>query len=115
MIIADESLNNNLIISMRNAGYEVLSVAEEFRGISDEEVALKSLSPASIIISEDKDFGELAYHYKVSLIGIILLRYAPGEVEIIKKMLLSFLEDHVEKLTGKFAVINVNKIRIRSL
>lgn len=115
MIIADESLNKNLIIALREAGFSVLSIAEDFAGISDEEIAMKSLSPPRIIISEDKDFGELVYHYKVSVIGVIFLRYEPFEYDIIKTRLLAFLKDYENRISGKFTVITFNKTRIRTL
>jgi biotin operon repressor len=35
MILADENLNFNFINDLRAAGYEVLSVSEQFRGITD--------------------------------------------------------------------------------
>ena len=85
MIIADESLNGNLVIAIREAGFDVLSIAEECAGISDEEIAISSISPPRIIISEDKDFGELVYHYKVSVIKVILLRYEPFEYISLKQ------------------------------
>ncbi|MEJ7680049.1 MAG: DUF5615 family PIN-like protein [Segetibacter sp.] len=54
--------------------YCLLHIAEENAGVSDEKIVLLSLSPPNIIISEDKDFGELVYHHKVSVIGVILLK-----------------------------------------
>jgi predicted nuclease of predicted toxin-antitoxin system len=114
-MIADESVNKNLIIALRKAGHSVLSIAEESAGISDQEIVIKSLIPPRIIISEDKDFGELVYHHKVSVIGVIFLRYTPYEFDIIKERLLTFIADHMGNLQGKFAVITFNKIRIRTL
>ncbi len=89
-MIADESVNKNLIIALRMMGHNVLSIAEESAGISDEKIALMSLSPPGIIISEDKDFGELVYHHNISVIGVILLRYRPSDFETIKKLFTCF-------------------------
>lgn len=114
-MIADESVNKNLIIALRKAGHPVVSIAEESAGISDEKIAMLSLSPPGIIISEDKDFGEFVYHHKVSVIGVILLRYSPSEFETIKDRLLAFIFEHKPNLHGKFVVITFNKIRIRTL
>ncbi len=114
-MIADESVNKNLIVALRKAGLSVLSIAEESAGISDEKIVVQSLIPPRIIISEDKDFGELVYHYKVSVIGVILLRYSPDEFEVIQQRLLTFIEEHIGNLNGKFVVITFNKTRIRTL
>ncbi len=114
-MIADESVNKNLIIALRKAGLSVLSIAEESAGISDEKIVIQSLIPPRIIISEDKDFGELVYHHKVTVIGVILLRYRPNEFDIIKELLTTFIEEPIEDLHGKFVVITSNKTRIRTL
>ncbi len=114
-MIADESLNKNLLVALRNAGHDILSISEQYFGISDEEVAEMSLFPPRIIISEDKDFGELVYHQKTSVAGVILLRYQPHELEIIKHRLLSFLSDYKQSLQGKFVVVTFDKTRIRGL
>jgi predicted nuclease of predicted toxin-antitoxin system len=90
-MIADESVNKNLIKALRNAGYTVLSIAEECAGISDEKIAKLSLSPPGIIISEDKDFGELVYHHQVSVIGVILLRLALRNLTLLKNVYLLLL------------------------
>ena len=112
-MIADESVNKNLIIALREIGYTVLSIAEESAGISDDKIVVKSLNPPRIIISEDKDCGELIY--KVSVIGVIFLRYRPHEYDAIKERLLTFISEHFANLHGKFVVITFNKTRIRSL
>ena len=114
-MIADESVNKNLIIALREIGYTILSIAEESAGISDDKIVVKSLNPPRIIISEDKDFGELIYHHKVSVIGVIFLRYRPHEYDAIKERLLTFISEHFANLHGKFVVITFNKTRIRSL
>ena len=114
-MIADESLNKNLINALRDAGYFITSIAEHSPGISDAEIAVRSLSPPNIIISEDKDFGEMVYHQKVSVIGVILLRYEPEEFDLIRRKLLSLLEHFGHDLQGKFTVITFNKTRIRTL
>ena len=115
MILADESLNGNLIHLLRENGFAVSSIAEDCAGVSDRYVAEMSLRPPHIIVSEDKDFGELVYHHKVSVIGVILLRYNPAELELIKLRLVTFLNEYQNSLQGKFVVININKTRIRRL
>lgn len=59
MLLADENVNNNLLISMRKAGYNVFSIREMMPSIDDEKITELSLQSPRIIISQDKDFGEL--------------------------------------------------------
>lgn len=115
MFIADESLNHNLIIALRKAGHEVFSIQEEMPSIGDEEIALMSLHPPKIIISQDKDFGEIVYHKNLKVAGVILLRYLQADYFTIENRLINYIAEHLGDCLGKFIVINSKLIRIRQL
>ena len=61
MILADENIDHGLIKAIRNAGFEVYSVYESSRGLSDEAIIDFSRNPPRIILTEDKDFGEWVF------------------------------------------------------
>lgn len=115
MLLADESVNKNIIIAMRNNGYYVFSVMEEMRSEDDINIAKFSLEPLRIIVTEDKDFGEIVYHHNLKVAGIILLRYSPLDYKIIENKLLNYLSAHLEDNVGKFDVINSKLTRVRHL
>jgi predicted nuclease of predicted toxin-antitoxin system len=100
---------------MRDRGYDVFSVREQMRSQDDIKIAEFSLSPARIIITEDKDFGEIVYHQNLKVVGVILLRYSPSDYIIIKDKLLNYLAAHLHDSFGKFIVINERLTRIRFL
>lgn len=58
MILADENIDHSLIKAIRSAGFEVHSIYESNRGLSDEAIIAFSRNPPRIILTEDKDFGE---------------------------------------------------------
>ena len=115
MLLADESVNENLIIAMRNKGYNVFSVREKMRSEDDINIAKFSLEPLRIIVTEDKDFGEIVYHQNLTVAGVILLRYSPLDYNIIEIKLLNYLSAHLKKSIGKFVVINSRITRVRYL
>ena len=115
MLLADENVNNNLIISMRKAEYDVFSIREMMPSIDDEKIAALSLQPPRIIISQDKDFGEIVYHKNLKVSGVILLRYLQQDYNVIEKKLLSYLAAHLNESVGKFIVITLKLTRIRYL
>ena len=57
--VADENFPRPALEALRDAGWEVFSVAEECPGISDEEVAALCSETQRILLTFDKDFGEL--------------------------------------------------------
>jgi predicted nuclease of predicted toxin-antitoxin system len=64
-IVADESVDFGIILLLRQKGITVLSIAEESFGIKDEEVLAIAVKNKCMLITEDKDFGELTYRLKL--------------------------------------------------
>lgn len=56
-IIADENLNDLFVVDLRAVGCDVLSIREEYSGISDREVVSLTKAADLMLITEDKDFG----------------------------------------------------------
>lgn len=114
-LLADESVDYNIINSLRKAGYSIVSVLEDCPGSPDEFVLEKATKTRSILLTEDKDFGELVYRLKKASHGIILLRLA-GTPSIIKiEIVISCLNKHSQQLNEAFTVITNKSIRIRQL
>ncbi len=112
--LADESLEYSIVLYLRKQGYDVISVAKDFPSTKDKEILKKAYQEARIIITNDKDFGDLVFLNKLSHKGIILLRFKSEEVETKIKFLKSFLKDYSTKIVNKFTVIDEAKIRISS-
>ncbi len=116
MILADENILDSIINSLRENGYEVFSIKEMLRGSDDLSIAQLSLIPPRIILTEDKDFGEIAFQKKISITACILLRYLPFDEKQITSSLSSFLKNEsVSSLSGKFITITRDKIRITNI
>ncbi len=118
MIIADENIPKQLIILLRNNGFEVLSIYESLRGITDVEIIKIAQEKKFVILTEDKDFADLVFVYNYYVISVILLRYQYLELELISKNILTFLNETFIKLENEsryFIVIRKNDLRIRKL
>ena len=112
-LIADESLNFEFVSALRQNGFEIISIAEKHPSIADENILEMSLTPPSVVITEDKDFGELIFKNKQDFSAVILLRYEVNQEEYILKSLLSLLKNHLHELHKSFVTISVNRTRIR--
>ena len=73
-VVADESVDSGIISELRQQGLKVLSVADDCPGISDIKVLEIAFNSNSLLITEDKDFGELAFRLKFEHKGIVLIR-----------------------------------------
>lgn len=111
--LADESLEYSIVLWLREQDYNVASVAEDFPSAKDENVLGKATQENRIIITNDKDFGDLVFLNKLSNKGVVLLRFRTEEVKTKIKFLKSFLKNYSDKIFNRFTVLNESKIRIR--
>jgi predicted nuclease of predicted toxin-antitoxin system len=63
-VLADENVDFPIIKELRNKGIDVDSISEKNGGIADEEVLEIANKSGRILITADKDYGELVYRLK---------------------------------------------------
>ena len=73
--LADESCAGPVVRALREAGHDVVAIAEHARGATDEQVLERALNEKRVLITEDRDFGKLVYARGRSSAGVILLRF----------------------------------------
>ncbi|WP_395045539.1 DUF5615 family PIN-like protein [Flavobacterium sp.] len=114
MIIADENIPLQMIEKLIDNKIEVISIYKNYRGISDVEIIDLAQNPPKVILTEDKDFGDLIFAYNHKQVSVVLLRYHYLEFEKITTILLNFLQNHsIEQ--HSFIVISTKTIRIRKI
>ena len=113
--LADECCDSGIVASLRAGGHDVAYVLERQAGVSDEEVLLNAFVEGRILLTEDKDFGELVYRLKKPAYGIILIRIDVRERYEKWPCLEALIAKHGERLPGHFVVVDLNKYRFRPL
>ena len=113
--LADECVESQVVGALRNEGHSVLYMIEIERSISDEEVILRANAENAILITGDKDFGELIFRQGLISFGIILLRLHRIEKHQKAIIVTNAIRDHLNELEHCFTVISPNSIRIRKL
>lgn len=112
-LLIDENAPGTIVEVLRNCGYDLLWIREYRRGMDDEEIVCLSVSDNRVILTFDKDFGELIYQLKMNTPGVLLARIADNQ--ICKKRILELLKKHGDELKGYFTVLTQNRIRRRRL
>jgi predicted nuclease of predicted toxin-antitoxin system len=112
--VADESVDRQIVEQLRKDNHEIFSIAEESPSISDTEVLTKANSSDAVLITADKDFGELVFRLNQNHDGVILLRLAGVPPERKADIVSAFLRVHSDEIIGAFTVISMNNVRIRA-
>jgi predicted nuclease of predicted toxin-antitoxin system len=113
--LADENISSSIISNLRDAGFKVLSIKDDYRGLSDFEIIKLAVKFNSLILTEDSDFGEWIFSHKERSTGILYLRYEHEQKDLITRALITVLRNYSMFLYQKFTVITINKIRIRDI
>ncbi len=112
-LLVDESTGKRLANMLSGAGHDVIFAGDVMPASSDEDVLAKAESEGRILISDDKDFGELIVRLGKPVTGFILLRTASTNPEIRFGILAKIL--HEIDVKGKLVVVKEERIRIRKL
>jgi predicted nuclease of predicted toxin-antitoxin system len=110
-IVADESVDFRIVIQLREIGLTVYAIVEQEPSISDEKVLAIANENEALLITEDKDFGELVFRLRLPHRGILLIRIVEAQHKI-ESVVRTIAKYHAE-LLDKFSVINGNKLRIK--
>ena len=113
--VADEGVDLPIVVLLRTNGHDVIYIVEESVGIDDETVLKIANEDGRILITRDKDFGELVFRYQKIHSGIILNRLYMLGADAKADIVASVIDRYGEELTGCYIVIQPGKIRIRKL
>ncbi|MCD4696986.1 MAG: DUF5615 family PIN-like protein [Bacteroidales bacterium] len=114
-IVADESVDKPVVESLRRIGYEVDYILEESPGISDNEVLRRAFKKNAVLLTADKDFGELVFRLKQNHAGIVLYRLSGISNFQKSEMLINVFQKFEQRLDGNFTVVSKSRMRIVKL
>jgi predicted nuclease of predicted toxin-antitoxin system len=114
-ILAHENFPGEAVTTLRQHGHDVAWVRTDAPGSSDQEVLQRAQAEGRVVVTFDKDFGELAFRYGLpASSGIILFRIAALSSGYVNRITVTALESRSD-WAGHFAVIEENRIRMRPL
>lgn len=114
-IIADESVDFEIVEALRSAGVTVEAVVEMDPGISDDEVLEIAYKLGLLLLTEDKDFEELVIRLRKPNAGVILLRLSGIDIAIKIELTVGTVLENFEKLIDHFSVLDERRLRIRKV
>ncbi|MDQ3698880.1 MAG: DUF5615 family PIN-like protein [Gemmatimonadota bacterium] len=112
-LVADEGVDRGVVERLRQEGHDVVYVAELSPSIADEEVLQQANARSAVLLTADKDFGELVFRQGLVHSGVVLLRLAglpnAAKAEIVAEV----CRDRAAELLGAFSVVSPGQVRIR--
>ncbi len=114
--VADENIEREVVERLRREGHFVWFILEMTRGIKNGAVLAFANQQQALLITADKDFGELIFRERQTAVGVVLLRFPPAmspdqKAEVVAR----FVTEYGEQLLGKISVLTQQDFRISPL
>lgn len=112
--LLDESAEFRIAAFLKGEGHDVTTIAHDYAGsLTDQEVLTIASSEQRILITNDRDFGELIFRRKLAHAGVIYFRLplsstVDDKIDWLKRLLVS----HQDRL-DRFLVVTPRGIRVR--
>jgi predicted nuclease of predicted toxin-antitoxin system len=113
VLLADEGVDRSIVERLRQDGHTVPYIAEMEPGISDETILNRANEDRALLLTQDKDFGELVYRLSRIHAGVVLIRLEGLSPDSKAEVVSGAFRDHGGEMLGGFTVISPGRIRIR--
>lgn len=114
-LIADESLESDVVRALREEGHDVQSIAEGNKRAPDTIVLGLAARSRRILVTNDKDFAQLAFLFRRPAEGIVLVRMPDSSPESKARRVAEALRGAAEPYRGAMTIIEPGSVRHRPL
>ncbi len=110
--LANENVPLEAVEALQQVGIDIASVGDICLGADDPEILVYAVQDDRILVTFDKDFGELIFYSRETPPpGVILLRFRLRSPGFVAKALKTTLEQEIE-WRGHFSVVTESRIRV---
>lgn len=114
-LLVEEGVDYPVVEALRTADLDVSSVLEDAPGASDEAVLSRAVDEDRVLVTGDKDFGEMVYRRHLDVAGIVLVRLEGISPNEKASLVVEIVEQKGTVLEGRFTVVGPNRTRMRSM
>ena len=115
LILANENFPGEAVNALRSEGHDVVWVRTDAPGSKDQAILKRAETEKRLLLTFDKDFGELAYRLRMPFSGgIILFRISTSSPSMVAQKVVAVLDSRADWV-GHFSVVEDTRIRMRIL
>lgn len=109
--IADVNVEKAVVDFLRDEGYDVKWMADFGVATPDQKLLDLANREQRILVTNDKDFGELTFLQKKLSVGSILIRVKGQKTNDKVKLMKKIVKDHSDRVLNHFIVVTRTKFR----
>jgi len=111
--LIDVSVGGIIEKYLREAGYDTKAVRDIDPRMEDAEIIRIAVAESRMVITLDKDFGELVYHCSMRHSGVLLLRLEDETGAEKLRVVRHIMENYSSQIKDCFCVFQNDRLRIR--
>lgn len=115
VLVGDESVDRRILEALEELGHTVIMVDREAPGIDDGKVLEMARQYDAVLVTRDKDFGQLVVSQSQPCRGVVLLRLSGLRAAARVRTAVDAFVAHFPQLEGSFMVVRPGHVRIRAL
>jgi len=114
-LLANETVPSEIVQAVRAQGHDVVGIRTEAPESADSEVLARAQTEKRIVLTFDKDFGELAFRWGLSSTSsVILIRLRSPSLTHLQRTVLAAIDSR-QDWAGMFSVVEAGRVRITPL
>jgi predicted nuclease of predicted toxin-antitoxin system len=114
-LCANENISAATVSRLRQAGHDVFWIRESAPGSRDEAVLARAQDEGRLLVTFDKDFGDLVYRQGAAAsTGIVLFRISQTSASAVAERVCSILASRTD-WQGNYSVVDDTTIRTRAV
>jgi predicted nuclease of predicted toxin-antitoxin system len=115
-LLADENIPLTTVRALRSAGHDVYSATEAAPGAADVVHIERAIHEDRLLITFDRDFGELAVRGKERPeAGVLIMRFVPKTAAEVTDLLLALLARSDVRWQGQISIVDGVHVRQRPI
>jgi predicted nuclease of predicted toxin-antitoxin system len=115
LFLANENLPLEVVEAVRKLGHDVTWIRTDAPGSKDRDILQRAESEQRIVLTCDKDFGELAFQFGLpASCGIVLFRLPASSSAALATLVVAAPQSRTD-WAGQFSVVEAGRIRMRPL
>jgi predicted nuclease of predicted toxin-antitoxin system len=112
-VLVDVSTGQAVAMALAGLGHDVISVRDRDPRMADPDILAWAVAEQRLVVTMDKDFGELVYRSGQPHAGVLLLRLESDHTAEKVRIVTEIFNNHASELPGHFSVYQSGHMRIR--
>ena len=112
-LYADEGIDRQIVDALRTGGLDVAYAAESDPSVADDALLAKAAAEGRLLLTSDKDFGELVFRLGKANDGVVLIRLSGLSAGLKARLVVEAISTRSGELARAFSVLSPGMLRIR--